>query len=56
MQRRVTMRLKSDYTLVEVRDYLPYSSLQRTLLGLFREGESPAAYYMSERWQRKTAE
>lgn len=56
MQRRVTKRLESGYTLVEVRHYLPYSSLQRTLLGLFREGKSPAAYYMSERWQRKAAE
>jgi hypothetical protein len=55
-QRAIRNQLQSDYLLVDARDYLPYSSLQRTLFGLFSRAEAPAAYYMSERWQRKTAE
>ncbi len=55
-QRSVTNQLRSDYTLVDSRDYLPYSSLQRTLLGLFSNEQAPVAYYVTERWQRKTVE
>jgi hypothetical protein len=55
MQPKVTEQLQSDYALVEVRDYLPYGSLQRTLFGQFSDEEAPDAYYMSERWQRKAA-
>jgi hypothetical protein len=56
MQRAVTNQLRSDYTLVDAKDYLPYSSLQRTLFELFSNKEAPAAYYLAERWQRKAAE
>lgn len=56
MQQAVTKQLESDYTLVEAKGYLPYSSLQRTLFGLFSNEEAPVAYYLSERWQRETAE
>jgi hypothetical protein len=53
MRRSLTKQLQSDYTLVDAQDYLPYSSLQRTLFGWFTDQEAPVAYYMSERWQRK---
>jgi hypothetical protein len=56
MQRALTRQLQSDYTLADSRDYLPYSSLQRTLLGLFSNQEAPDAYYASERWERRVAE
>lgn len=56
MQPAVTKQLRSDYMLVESKGYLPYSSLQRTLFGLFSSEEAPAAYYVSERWERKDAE
>ena len=56
MQPAVTKQLRSDYTLVESKDYLPYNPLQRTLLGWFSSEEAPKAYYVSERWQRKAAD
>ena len=56
MQRAVTNQLQSEYTLADAKDYLPYSSLQRTLFELFSNKEAPGAYYLAERWQRKVAE
>lgn len=56
IRQETTNQLRSDYTLVDSRDYLPYSSLQRTLFELFTHEEAPAAYYLAERWQRKVAE
>ena len=56
MQPTITDQLRSGYTLVDSKDYLPYSSLQRTLFGAFANEEAPAAYYLSERWQCKIPE
>ncbi|MDA1235748.1 MAG: hypothetical protein O3A53_13225, partial [Acidobacteria bacterium] len=56
MQRAVTDQLRSDYMLVDSKSYLPYSSLQRTLFGVFSNQEAPIAYYVTEQWQRKIAE
>lgn len=53
LQQAVTKQLRSDYVLVDATDYLPYSSLQRTLFELFSNQEAPAAHYSVERWQRK---
>jgi len=56
MDPAVTNQLQSDYVLVDSRDYLPYSSLQRTLFGVFSDEEAPLGHYVTERWQRKIAE
>jgi hypothetical protein len=55
-QRAGTEQLQFNYERIAATEYLPYSSLQRELFGLFSDERAPTAYYVSERWRRKDAD